>query len=103
MTEKLTEIEQQAKEILTFYGSFHQILKCIEEFAELTKELLKLDKQGRVSDINEHIQSEIADCFVMLMQMRELFGRDEVDAWIKRKIERTLKQIEEKKKEWKHD
>jgi hypothetical protein len=47
--------------------------------------------QGRATD--EEFCSEIADVFVMMAQMREIFGPEKVDAVIDYKIDRLKKKL----------
>lgn len=47
--------------------------------------------QGRATD--EDFISEIADNFVMMAQMREIFGPEKVDAMIEFKIDRLKQKI----------
>ena len=47
--------------------------------------------QGRATD--EDFISEIADVMIMMAQMRELFGREKVDAMIDFKIDRLKQKL----------
>lgn len=47
--------------------------------------------QGRATD--EEFISEIADVFVMMAQMREIFGREAVDKMIDFKIDRLKRKL----------
>lgn len=63
-----------------------QIDICIEEMAELTKELCK---HKRCQENREQIAEEMADVYITLAQMELLFGiREEVQAWTDRKLRR---------------
>ena len=53
------------------YGKDMQLTVAIEEFSELIKEICK-NKRGE--DNIEAITEEMADCYIMLQQMRIIFG-----------------------------
>ena len=54
------------------YGQKNQIMKTIEEMAELTSELCRY--QIGQKDVIEKVQNELADCLIMLDQMEIIFG-----------------------------
>lgn len=62
------EILQKA---IKFYGKDMQLNVAVEEFSELTKEICK-HKRG--SDNTGAIIEEMADCYIMLEQMKLIFG-----------------------------
>lgn len=69
-----TEILQEA---IKKYGINNQCNMCIEEMAELTKELLKLRRestQAGYKSRQKNIKEEIADVQIMLDQMKMIFG-----------------------------
>ena len=71
---------------LVCFGIEAQRLKCIEEMAELTKELCK-DAFGKGD--REHIAEEIADVKIMLAQMEKAYRVGvEVGEWQAKKIKR---------------
>lgn len=59
------------KQAIEKYGTHAQLDVAIEEFAELTKEICK-HKRG--ADNTEAIIEEMADCYIMLEQMKMIFG-----------------------------
>jgi predicted DNA-binding protein len=69
------------------YGKDMQLNVAVEEFSELIKEICKY-KRGR-NNI-ENIVEEMADCYIMLEQMKMIFGlgstviSDAMDKKIKR-------------------
>lgn len=68
-----------------------QIDICIEEMAELTKELCK-HKRGQVPRLQ--IAEEMADVYITLAEMELLFeNREEVKDWIDRKLRRLKERI----------
>lgn len=58
------------------FGTSAQIDKVIEEMAELTQALLK-ERQARLTEGHKesiaHVQEEIADVYIMLAQLTEIF------------------------------
>lgn len=73
--------------IAEHYGLEPQKLKAIEEMAELTKALLKDDK--------ENIIEEIADVKIMVAQLEHLYdAKDEVEWMMHKKIKRQIGRIE---------
>lgn len=57
--------------ILWVYGESQQVLICIEEMAELTKELLKTFR-GKYD--KDHLKEEVADVYVTLEYIKKIFG-----------------------------
>ena len=74
------------------YGKEHQLVLCMEEMAELTKEL---SKNMRGSKNITNISEEIADVEIMLEQLRVIFGnRSEVDTIKAEKLLRLADRVE---------
>lgn len=83
---------ENCKTIANHYGKEHQILIAIEEMSELTKELCKYFRRY---DRTREITEEMADAFIMLEQLKELFGNSEqVDKIIDYKLDRQLRRME---------
>lgn len=84
-----------ASRILKHFGPDNQKIKAMEECSELIQALCKnmIKKEEDQKDIN--VQEELADCFVMLYQLREHFGSYSVDDWVAKKIHRILKRMDE--------
>ena len=81
-------MDVRLERIADHYGRNLQILKCIEEMAELTQALLKGDEK--------HIAEEMADVGIMLEQMEYLLGNADVIGIMREmKIERQIHRIEE--------
>ena len=59
------------KQAIETYGAEAQLNVAIEEFAELIKEICK---HKRYMDNTKAIIEEMADCYIMLEQMRMIFG-----------------------------
>jgi hypothetical protein len=76
------------------YGKDMQLNVAIEEFSELIKEICK-NKRG--ADNREAIIEEMADCYIMLMQLEIIFGvkDDEINGVTDAKLERLEKRLEE--------
>ena len=74
------------------FGKEHQLVLCMEEMAELTKEL---SKNMRGSKNITNISEEMADVEIMLEQLRVIFGnRSEVDTIKAEKLIRLADRLE---------
>lgn len=74
------------------YGKDHQLVVCMEEMAELTKELSKVIR-GRGN--TNHVSEEIADVEITLEQLRVIFNnRSEVDCIKAEKLARLADRLE---------
>ncbi|MBQ8424642.1 MAG: hypothetical protein IJX17_01315 [Clostridia bacterium] len=83
---------------LSTLGCNSQILMCIEEMSELTKELCKFYRQGEMNcsvELKNHICEEIADVQNMVDEMQFIFGIEKVDEIRKQKIDRVEKRLKE--------
>ena len=80
----LERLREEAPNILKKFGPVAQIGKAVEEMAELTVELMKQRDSAK-------IQEEVADCLIMLYQLRMMYGLTEVDKFIWAKLDRTSK------------
>lgn len=88
MTKCETAICQLAVNV---YGKTSQCTVCMEEMAELTKEL---SKNLRGQDNAAHIAEEIADVEIMLEQLKLMFSiRDEVTQHRTAKLQRLDNRI----------
>lgn len=83
---------------LNRYGATAQRRQMIEEMAELTQALCKLERTARIPDLGEayakahvHVQEEIADVQIMLNQMQLLFG--DCTDWEVRKLEQLAARL----------
>lgn len=70
---------------LRTFGADAQKTMVIEECSELINALAK-ERRNRVTD--KDIVTEIADVQIMIWQMKEVYGRDAVDAEIESKMKR---------------
>ena len=72
------------------YGAHHQEHMLVEEMGELTTALNHYHR-GRCSI--DDVRLEIADVFIMIKQMRCLYGKYEVDKAIKLKLQRLQNRL----------
>lgn len=86
------------KEAIATFGPEMQLNVAIEEFSELIKEICK-HKRG--ADNFSHIVEEMADCYIMLEQMKIMFNLDLESTYINdainNKIERLKQRLENMK------
>lgn len=96
---KMIEINEQyvLKQAIDVFGMDMQLNVAVEELSELTKEICKY-KRGNKNLSN--IIEEMADCYIMLDQIRIMFelGSTVIKDKIHEKIERLYKRIEKCKK-----
>lgn len=93
------ENDEVYKKFIEAWGVQAQLMMCIEEMSELTKELCKYTRYadfepGRAEKIKQNIIEEIADVLITTDQMAMVFGREEVKKVCKEKIQRALKKLE---------
>lgn len=69
------------------FGNEAQYLKCAEECAELAAATLRFDRRQMIE--------ETADVLITAMNNRELLGVENVDAEIRRKLDRLNNRITE--------
>lgn len=81
---------------LKHYGIQNQLIKAMEESAELIKAIA--DKHTH-EGTDEDIITEIADVRIMMMQLSYFFGEDKVEKEIARKVERLKNRIENDEQE----
>ncbi|MDO4393569.1 MAG: hypothetical protein Q4C80_04070 [Bacillota bacterium] len=84
----------QAKEILSYYGIKPQVVKTIEELAELTIELSCYVNNGGSEAC---IEEEIADVYVMLMQMELWLDGEGIEEIVSEKLHRQCIRIDEER------
>ena len=82
------------------WGTESQILKAIEEFNEagavLTRQVLalKFGEQWNHAPTFEQIIDEVADAYLMVDQLSYIFGRDQVENVIERKLSVVVHEVE---------
>ena len=75
------------------YGKDMQLNVAIEEFSELTKEICKYKRgEGNL----DHIIEEMADCQIMLAQLRIIFDITDLQPQILEKLDRLEKRLDER-------
>lgn len=82
------------KELLWRKGEKEQIAQAIEELNELAVALRHYDKRAVKNDeAKDAVISEIADAKIMIEQMEQIFGVEEVAEERERKLQRQLLRI----------
>lgn len=102
---KLNEEQREVcKLAIDIYGRVNQVYKCVEEMGELIQALMKY---GNVTDLSrnlaeaaeesvkqyENVIEEIADVRIMVEQAAMMFGEEEVNKMIKKKIDRLAHRL----------
>ena len=82
------------KQAIDTWGKDMQLNIAVEEFAELTKEICKY-KRG--ADNISNIVEEMADCYIMLEQMKTIFdlGSTVISDAMDKKIKRLKSRLED--------
>jgi len=93
----LKQILKNTNYILAHYGASNQIPKAVEEMGELATALIKycspMNQDSPFVNRDEAVINEIADCLIMLLQLAQLFGFNNVRNQIEYKLERQNKRI----------
>jgi len=92
---------------LDAYGETGEVVICIEEMSELSKELAKYiryknyqekyeseENSLKIDEIKNNIIEECADVLICASQIRHIFGEKEVDALIEKKLQKGVNQLE---------
>lgn len=76
------------------YGEYMQLTVAVEEFSELIKEICKFN---RGNDNIDNITEEMADCYIMLEQLRIIFEikNSSIYAMMEEKLERLRNRLDE--------
>ena len=87
------QFEAMLNRLIEKYGKEKQIIKAIEEMAELQKELCKYLIGDRSENRIEKIYDEIADVKLLILQLEVILelDSDRIAEIMQEKIERTLK------------
>lgn len=97
-----------ALEALEWYGKAAQCIKAIEELAEVQQAIAKWLNYSELVTAEKHtelcnnIVEEIADCYIMLEQMKAIFedfSTKDTSVFIKLKTDRLYERLEEEKEE----
>lgn len=94
----INEAKHYCGVIAAHYGRHSQEYQAAQELSELMCLLTRRDDQ-RDSTYKERVTDEIADCEIMLEQIRRLNGIDETEVaeHISQKIERQLQRMQAEK------
>ena len=99
--------QKYVKRIIDVFGKEAQKNKAVEELIELAELIIK-ENNGRINyDTNlnidglrrvlliDHIAEEMADVYIMLDQVKEIYGisNDEVESIVAVKLERIMKYV----------
>ena len=83
--DELEEMRRTCLRAVDHFGIEHQKRKAVEELGEILVELSR-EQDGRTD--KDKIREELADVMIMAEQLRIIYGAQETDGWIRRKIER---------------
>ena len=78
------------KKALAKYGEEHQTMKAFEEFGELMAAISQ-HRDGRCE--KKDVVTEIADVMVMTTQLALIYGYEDVEREVSRKLERLEKRM----------
>jgi NTP pyrophosphatase (non-canonical NTP hydrolase) len=87
----MSDYENTLDDALELWGKDLQIDVAIEELSELTTELARMQRGTGDPDA---VVEEIADCEIILDQLAKMFGTDDVNDEIERKMERLRDRID---------
>lgn len=85
-------------DIVYHYGFISQCDIMIEECAELTQAICKM-RRCYSSEINDNLLEEIADVFIMVRQLRVIFGMTNIDKIVEQKLDRQMQRIAEEREQ----
>lgn len=88
--EKETEICRKA---IARFGRVNQIMKALEELAELQRALARDVPMDAPEDAEANVCEEIADAEIMLTQLRLLYDPLEINEWKASKLERLARMV----------
>ena len=87
----------KTKMIADKYGRAKQSVKAMEEMAELTKAICKLQEHAAIHPENDKrymdVLEEIADVEIMIEQLKYLYGEKEVEEIIEYKLDRQIERM----------
>jgi len=103
VSKRLTDTERKEviQKAVDKWGVDAQKKMAIEEMSELIKELCKTWRDNTnslsegIEESRQEVVEEVADSIIMLMQLRYIYGEDEVEKMIDHKLRRTLKRLDE--------
>ena len=86
----MTDIKRLALAALDRWGVEHQKKKAVEEIGELLTEMSR-EQDSRTT--KWLIAGEIADCMILLQQLRIIYGKSRVDSMLEIKINRLAERL----------
>lgn len=86
-------MDEKLKQLARHYGFTSQADMLIEESAEFTVARNKL-RRGNPDAIKQ-IEEELADVLVVALQLRHIFGEENIDKIMNEKIDRQLERMKE--------
>ena len=89
-SEKMCEIARTAVEK---YGRVNQVLKAIEELAELQRALARDLPLDAPQEAEANVCEEIADVEIMLFQLWMFYDTKEIQEWEDSKLERLARMV----------
>lgn len=75
------------------YGRVNQVLKAIEELAELQRALARDLPLDAPQEAEVNVCEEIADVEIMLSQLRMFYDAKEIQEWRNSKLERLARMV----------
>jgi NTP pyrophosphatase (non-canonical NTP hydrolase) len=92
---------QLSERVLAVVEEAHQVwgLECrgrvaIEEMAELTKELCKVDRYGRSPERDALVVDEVADVLITMASLAIVYGEPAVEQAVERKLARLADRLD---------
>ena len=85
------------KRAITTYGKEEQMMMMVEEAAELIQAINKVRRaKNDAEEIRamEHLAEEVADCFIVLMQMKLMVCKKRVDEILNYKMNRLKENLD---------
>lgn len=86
----MLDIERIALAAIDRWGIEHQKTKCIEEIGELLSEMSR-EQDSRTT--KWLIAGEIADCMILLQQLRIIYGKSRIDSMLEIKANRLAERL----------
>lgn len=85
------------RKAISLYGRDAQIWMAIEEMAELDDAIAK-HSRDRVTNLD--VCEEIADVYIMMIQLSYIFGKEDVDNFIDSKLKRLEERLKKYEKHY---
>jgi len=91
LNDRLGGSEELLRQAIEKWGTVAQMLMAVEEFSELTQELMHFLRDRTTQ---EKVAGEVADVLIMAHQMRIVFGKETVDRIVNEKLERLQTRLD---------